>query len=108
MLTPAGTRISTGTVLTTPGIYRWAEQNGSAAVNALDADEADLRARPRPTISTGTAAVSVVEHEMGQELWRGLLAGAVVLVMLEWLYVHRHDLPGRRRSRPAAGVRRPA
>jgi hypothetical protein len=108
MLTPAGTRISTGTVLTTPGIYRWAEQNGSVAVNALDADESDLRARPRPTISTGTAAVSVVEHETGQELWRGLLAGAVVLVMLEWLYVHRHDLPGRRRSRPAAGVRRPA
>lgn len=107
MITPAGTRISTGTVLASPGIYRWAEQDGPVAVNALDADESDLRARQRPTISTEGARSGTVEREAGHELWRGLLASAIGLVMLEWLYVHRRDLPGRR-SRPAAGVGRPA
>jgi hypothetical protein len=108
MISPAGARISTGTVLTSPGIYRWAEQDGSAAVNALDADESDLQARQRPAIGTEGARTGTVEREAGHELWRSLLAGAIGLVMIEWLYVHRHDLPGRRRSRPAAGVRRPA
>jgi hypothetical protein len=107
MISRAGARISTGTMLTSPGIYRWAEQDGSAAVNALDGDESDLRPRQRPAISTIEAQSGTVEREAGQELWRSLLAAAIGLVMIEWLYAHRHDLPGRRRSRPA-GVRRPA
>ncbi len=108
MVTPAGATVPAGSILATPGVYRLAEHNAAVAVNALDADESDLRSRERPAITADSATIAAVEREAGHELWRELLAAALIVLMIEWLYLHRRDRRRRRAPRPVPGIRRPA
>ncbi len=107
MGTPGGASVAPGQLLAEPGVYRWTGREGSVAVNAINPDESDLHERVQPVVNSVAAGAPALVEEAGSELWRALLAGALLLVLLEWLYVHRHDLPWRT-ARPATRGRRTA
>jgi len=100
LIAPDGATVPAGTILAERGNYRLAERQGTVAVNALDAAESDLRQRPKPAVHTPTLAEAIRVRENGRELWRVLLAGPLGLVVLECLYIRRHDLRRRPPSRP--------
>ena len=95
MVAPDGSALPAGAVLTAPGIYRWASHDGAIAANMLDADESDLRHREAPAIEA-VQPVEAAQQQTGDRLlWRGLLAAALIVLMLEWLYTHRRRMRSR-------------
>lgn len=102
-----GDTIAAGATLVEPGLYRWVGNDGQVAVNAIDPDESMLLGRERPAINeAGVPATAGVEIS-GQELWRYLIAAALALLLLDWLYSHRHEL-ARRRAAQVPRARRAA
>jgi Ca-activated chloride channel homolog len=95
LVAPDGTTLAANSVLAQPGIYGRVGQNQSIAVNALDARESDLRSRAAPAVEQVSTAATTVTQEGSRQLWRFLIAAAVALLALEWLYAHRR---GRRRG----------
>lgn len=88
--------------LSTPGVYTLLERSGSEtlfegriAVNAGAAIESDLRPRPIPSgLDQGLSSAAQSNVEAGalpdrQPLWLWLVAGALIVMMVEWIYVHR-------------------
>jgi hypothetical protein len=108
MVTPDGSSIAAGTVLTEPGLYQWSEQEGTVAVNAVDPAESDLRPRTRPAVESAGAGASTLLQEAGSELWRPLLIAVLVLLPLEWLYAHRRRFARPNTAPPAGRAQRPA
>lgn len=98
-----GTELPTGSVMTTPGIYRWTSHDGGIAVNMLDAGESDLRQREAPAIEAVQPVVAAQQQIGDRLLWRILLAAALIVLMLEWLYTHRRRMR-RRIAQPPAGL----
>ncbi|PDW05021.1 vWA domain-containing protein [Candidatus Viridilinea mediisalina] len=77
-----------------PGFYTLAEQaegqnifTGTIAINAGTPSESNLRARILPAPST-PAAVTLNEADQMQPLWPWLALSALVIMVLEWFYVH--------------------
>jgi hypothetical protein len=95
---PDGVEVGAGERLAQPGIYQAQSGEGSIAVNALDADEADLRERPQPTINTVARPVVADEQDpvVGRELWKPLVIAGFIVLLIEWLYSNRDSLRRRR------------
>ncbi|HSH81005.1 MAG TPA: VWA domain-containing protein [Herpetosiphonaceae bacterium] len=93
LVAPSDATLSPGSVLDEPGVYRWEGQEGAVAVNALDAAEANLQRREPPAVETVAAGRETVVEQAARELWRPVLGGALLLLLLEWLYSHRRSLP---------------
>ena len=104
MIAPDGSTLPAGTILDQPGVYRWEGQDGAMAVNAIDPFESNLQARPRPETAELPPGPRTVMRDADRHLWRWLIIATLALVVLEWLYSHRHELPWRRR-RPGGGHR---
>lgn len=100
MNAPDGSLLPPGTVLTERGLYRWTNREGAVAVNAPAPAESDLRARPQPTLTRASTSAPEGARPSERALWRPLLAAALILLLAEWLYSHRHEFgraPSRRR-----------
>ncbi|HEX6287634.1 MAG TPA: VWA domain-containing protein [Herpetosiphonaceae bacterium] len=99
-----GVSVAAGERLTQPGIYQAQNGTGAVAVNALDADEADLRSRPEPTVNTVSRPVATDDQAelVGRELWKPLVIAGLVVLLFEWLYSNRDSL---RRGRALRGKR---
>ncbi len=82
-----GTRIARGQRITQPGFYN-AEGIGEIAVNALDTDEAVLQERAQPEIAT-VVQPALDGKPVGRELWRPLVIGGLLVLIVEWLYINR-------------------
>jgi Ca-activated chloride channel family protein len=95
---PDGVEVGAGERLTQPGIYQAQSGEGSIAVNALDADESNLRERPQPTLTTVARPVITDDQEplVGRELWKPLVIAGFVVLLVEWLYSNRDSLRRRR------------
>jgi hypothetical protein len=95
---PDGVEVGAGERLIQPGIYRVQSGEGAIAVNALDADEANLRERPQPTIATVARPVITDDQEalVGRELWKPLVIAGFIVLLIEWLYSNRDSLRRRR------------
>jgi hypothetical protein len=90
-----GSTIAAGERITQPGVYQTA--NGALAVNAFDADEARLQSRPAPRIAT-VAQTTTSAEVSGRELWQPLVGAALLVLIAEWLYVHRRGRRYRRQT----------
>ena len=90
LVAPGGAAVPAGTLLAEPGVYRWVDREGAVAVNTLAATEADLQPRPRPTVVLTPEAAGTRVAASARELWRPILAGVLLLLLLEWLYANRH------------------
>jgi len=108
LVAPSGATLTPGSVLDEPGIYRGIGQEGEVAVNALDAVEANLQPRDPPAIVAEPPSRAVEVERAARELWRPVLGGALLLLLLEWLYTHRRSLPRPPLSRISPRRRRPA
>lgn len=95
-----GTPVEAGERVTQPGLYEAQSGGGAIAVNALNADEADLRARPAPTITTVARPVAATDEPVGRELWKPLVIAALTVLLVEWLYTNRAQLRRRRVATP--------
>lgn len=103
---PDGTTVAANSILSQPGVYQRVNQTESIAVNALDARESDLRSRAAPTIQQTVAPVAAVTREGSRQLWRYILAAAVILLVVEWLYAHRRSRGRSARPTPRSGAPR--
>jgi Ca-activated chloride channel homolog len=98
-----GVNVAAGERLTQPGIYQSRNGDGAIAVNALAADESDLKPREQPTITTVARPITTAEDEqIGRELWKPLVIAGFVVLLIEWLYTNRNSL---RRGRSLRGKR---
>ena len=88
-----GATLGAGERITQPGVYDG--ENGAAAVNALDQNEAQLGSRPAPQIQTVVQPVDAAEVT-GRDLWQPVVAGALAVLMVEWLYINWARRPRRR------------
>jgi hypothetical protein len=88
-----GATFTAGQRITQPGVYDG--ENGVVAVNALDQNEAQLGSRPAPQIQTVAQPVDTAEVN-GRELWQPLVAGALAVLIVEWLYINWARRPRRR------------
>ncbi|MBV9792157.1 MAG: hypothetical protein JOZ51_28485, partial [Chloroflexi bacterium] len=97
-----GVEVAAGERLAQPGIYQSSSGNGAIAVNALDADEADLKPREQPTITTVSRPITTDDEEqlIGRELWKPLVIAGFIVLLVEWLYSNRDSL---RRGRAPRG-----
>lgn len=84
-----GLTVAAGERLRQPGLYR-SPAGGALAVNADDASESNLQPRPQPTVRALPAPVpAATDPPVGRELWRPLIVAALLVLALEWLYIHR-------------------
>lgn len=86
--------VAAGDRIAQPGVYE--TNNGAVAVNALDAQEAQLGARPAPQLQTVAQTVDKGETS-GRELWQPLVGAALAVLIGEWLYINQGRWRGRRR-----------
>lgn len=97
-----GVEVVAGERLARPGIYQSRSGDGAIAVNALDADEADLKPREQPTITTVSRPIATADEDqlVGRELWKPLVIAGFIVLLVEWLYSNRDSL---RRGRGLRG-----
>jgi len=88
-----GATLAAGERITQPGVYT--TPNGAIAVNALDQNEAKLGSRAAPQIQTVVQPMDTAQVN-GRELWQPLVAGALAVLMGEWLYINWARRPRRR------------
>ncbi|GIV97337.1 MAG: VWA domain-containing protein [Herpetosiphonaceae bacterium] len=79
-----------------PGFYRVEERDdgrllyaSSIGVNAGSALESDLRPRSIPLLSHAVEAPDDTVRQRAIDLWPWLALGAIVVLFLEWMYIHR-------------------
>jgi Ca-activated chloride channel homolog len=85
-----------------PGLYTLAEHgegrtlfSGRLGVNAGASLESDLGSRSLPSTSSPAAAPALAEGDMTRPLWPWLAILALVVMLIEWTYVHgRRHAPG--------------
>ncbi len=106
LVAPDGATLPANSILSQPGVYQRVGQTEAIAVNALDARESDLRSRAAPTIQQTPSAATVVTREGNRQLWRYVLAAAVILLAVEWLYAHRRSRGRPTRPTPRSGTQR--
>jgi Ca-activated chloride channel homolog len=88
-----------------PGLYRIVEQaagrtlfSGQLAVNAGAAVESDLRPRVLPAPASVATTSGMSEADLARPIWPWLAALALLVMLIEWTYVH-----GRRRTPTEVG-----
>lgn len=80
-----------------PGMYSVSEKdaggavlyNGQVAVNAGTAGESDLRPQPEPNVAVAPTSPTDDPEQQGRDLWPWFSLIALLVIVGEWMYVHR-------------------